>query len=382
NGTDPSDAVNVSQLNAAKTEVKAGKNTTVTPETGANGQTIYKVDSVDTSANVTTTDALTVENKGAQNVGDASVTNYHLDLSKKTKDEIKQGVDANTTVTTKGLTFTGDSSKSNVKKLGDEVEITGDDNITTEAKPNGVQVKLNKVLNVTSVKAGDTTINNDGLTVNGGPSVTKSGINAGNKKITGVEAGTDDKDAVNVSQLNDVKKVANKGWNLTANGANSSSVAPGETVDLNNTDGNIQITKNATDDNVTFNLNKTINVTNVNATGNVTAGDTVLNTDGLTITGGPSVTKSGVNAGNKKISNVADGEVDANSKDAVNGSQLYSLGDTINKKIDGMGFNLTTNGTETPALSDADKRIVSNETFAINQGKNIKVTQIANGYEI
>ena len=102
----------------------------------------------------------------------------------------------------------------------------------------------------------------------------------------------------------------------------------------------------------------------------------------MTITGGPSVTKSGVNAGNKKISNVADGEVNANSKDAVNGSQLYSLGDTINKKIDGMGFNLTTNGTETPALSDADKRIVSNETFAINQGKNIKVTQIANGYEI
>ena len=382
NGTDPSDAVNVSQLNAAKTEVKAGKNTSVTPETGANGQTIYKVDSVDTSANVTTTDALTVENKGAQNVGDASVTNYHLDLSKKTKDEIKQGVDANTTVTTKGLTFTGDSSKSNVKKLGDEVEITGDDNITTEAKPNGVQVKLNKVLNVTSVKAGDTTINNDGLTVNGGPSVTKSGINAGNQKITGVEAGTDDKDAVNVSQLNDVKKVANKGWNLTANGTNSSNVAPGETVDLNNTDGNIQITKNATDDNVTFNLNKTINVTNVNAAGNVTAGDTVLNTDGLTIAGGPSVTKSGVNAGSNKVTNVADGEVNANSKDAVNGSQLYSLGDTINKKIDGMGFNLTTNGTETPALSDADKRIVSNETFAINQGKNIKVTQIANGYEI
>ncbi len=382
NGTASSDAVNVSQLNAAKTEVKAGKNTSVTSETGANGQTIYKVDSVDTSANVTTTDALTVESKGAQNVGDASVTNYHLDLSKKTKDEIKQGVDANTTVTTKGLTFTGDSSKSNVKKLGDEVEITGDDNITTEAKPNGVQVKLNKVLNVTSVKAGDTTINNDGLTVNGGPSVTKSGINAGNQKITGVEAGTDDKDAVNVSQLNDVKKVANKGWNLTANGTNSSNVAPGETVDLNNTDGNIQITKNATDDNVTFNLNKTINVTNVNAVGNVTAGDTVLNTDGLTITGGPSVTKSGVNAGNKKISNVADGEVNAKSKDAVNGSQLYSLGDTINKKIDGMGFNLTTNGTETPALSDADKRIVSNETFAINQGKNIKVTQIANGYEI
>ena len=337
NGTASSDAVNVSQLNAAKTEVKAGKNTSVTSETGANGQTIYKVDSVDTSANVTTTDALTVENKGAQNVGDASVTNYHLDLSKKTKDEIKQGVDANTTVTTKGLTFTGDSEESGIKKLGDKVAITGDDNITTEAKPNGVQVKLNKVLNVTSVKAGDTTINNDGLTVNGGPSVTKSGINAGNQKITGVEAGTDDKDAVNVSQLNDVKKVANKGWNLTANGSNSSNVAPGETVDLNNTDGNIQITKNATDDNVTFNLNKTINVTNVNATGNVTAGDTVLNTDGLTITGGPSVTKSGVNAADKKISNVKAGDVSETSKDAVNGSQLYQTVNNLTTK----GFGLT-----------------------------------------
>ena len=603
NGTDPGDAVNVSQLNAAKTEVKAGKNTSVTSETGANGQTIYKVDSVDTSANVTTTDALTVENKGAQNVGDASVTNYHLDLSQKTKDEIKQGVDANTTVSTKGLTFTGDSKESNVKKLGDKVAITGDDNITTEANPNGVQVKLKKDLNVNSVKAGDTTINNDGLTVNGGPSVTKSGINAadkkisnvaagdvntnskdavngsqlyqtindlttkgfgltaqdgnsvkkplgetvevvgadknistkveegkvkvalskninvdsvtagntkidtnglkagdvtvtnapitvndapvnnvndainktakqafspltfagdtgnnvarklgetvnlvggvtdtaklsdgnigvvadgtdklaiklakdikvdsvkagdttinndgltvnggpsvtksginaGDKKITGVKAGTDDTDAVNVSQLKDVAKVANKGWNLTANGENSSNVAPGETVDLNNTDGNIQITKNATDDNVTFNLNKTINVTNVNAAGNVTVGDTVLNTDGLTIKDGPSVTKSGIDAADKKISNVKAGDVSETSKDAVNGSQLYSLGDTINKKIDGMGFNLTTNGTETPALSDADKRIVSNETFVINQGKNIKVTQIANGYEI
>lgn len=407
NGTASSDAVNVSQLNAAKTEVKAGKNTSVTSETGANGQTIYKVDSVDTSANVTTTDALTVENKGAQNVGDASVTNYHLDLSKKTKDEIKQGVDANTTVTTKGLTFTGDSSKSNVKKLGDEVEITGDDNITTEAKPNGVQVKLNKVLNVTSVKAGDTTINNDGLTVNGGPSVTKSGINAGNQKITGVEAGTDDKDAVNVSQLNDVKKVANKGWNLTANGTNSSNVAPGETVDLNNTDGNIQITKNATDDNVTFNLNKTINVTNVNAVGNVTAGDTVLNTDGLTITGGPSVTKSGVNAGNKKISNVADGEVNAKSKDAVNGSQLYNAVATTNltpnatgkidvpvegaklvnattvaNAINNSGWNVTVNKDGGEAEGEQVQKVSPGNTVTYIAGQNIKIKQAGMNFTI
>lgn len=336
------------------------------------------------SASVSGSSAVSVTPNGTtKNADGVEVTDYAVDLSQATKDDIQKGVDANTAVTTKGLTFTGDNStKTDVKKLGEEVAIIGDKNITTKASGSQVEVTLNKNITVDSVKAGDTTINNDGLTVNGGPSVTKSGINAGNKKITGVEAGTDDKDAVNVSQLNDVKKVANKGWNLTANGSNSSNVAPGETVDLNNTDGNIQITKNATDDNVTFNLNKTINVTNVNATGNVTAGDTVLNTNGLTIAGGPSVTKSGIDAADKKISNVKAGDVSETSQDAVNGSQLYSLGDTINKKIDGMGFNLTTNGTETPALSTEDKRITSNETFAINQGKNIKVTQIANGYEI
>lgn len=320
-------------------------------------------------------------NGTTKNADGVDVTDYAVDLSQATKDDIQKGVDANTTVNTKGLTFTGDTKESDVKKLGDKVAITGDDNITTEANPNGVQVKLNKDLKVDSVKAGDTTINNDGLTVNGGPSVTKSGINAGDKKITGVAAGTDDTDAVNVSQLKEVKEIANKGWNLSVNtGENKSNIAPDATVDLRSANDNIQITKDG--NNVTFKLNDTINVTNVNATGNVTAGDTTINNDGLTITGGPSVTKSGIDAAGNKISNVADGNVAPDSKDAVNGSQLYSLGDTINKKIDGMGFNLTTNGTETPALSDADKRITSNETFVINQGKNIKVTQITNGYEI
>ena len=385
-GTDDKDAVNVSQLKAAKTEVKAGKNTSVTPEKGENGQTIYKIDAVDTSANVTTTDALTVENKGAKDVGDASVTNYHLDLSQKTKDEIKQGMDANTTVSTKGLTFTGDSKESDVKKLGDKVAITGDDNITTEANPNGVQVKLNKDLNVDSVKAGDTTINNDGLTVNGGPSVTKNGIDAAGNKITNVAAGTDDKDAVNVSQLKNVEKVANKGWNLTANGTNSSNVAPGETVDLNNTDGNILITKNATDDNVTFNLNETINVTNVNAAGNVTVGDTVLNTDGLTIKDGPSVTKSGIDAADKKISNVKAGDVSETSKDAVNGSQLYQTINNITEK----GFGLTAQDGnsvkkplgETVEVVGKDDNIsteVDEDKVKIALSKDIKVDSVTAG---
>ena len=57
--------------------------------------------------------------------------------------------------------------------------------------------------------------------------------------------------------------------------------------------------------------------TNVNAAGNVTVGDTVLNTDGLTIKDGPSVTKSGIDAADKKISNVKAGDVSETSQDAV-----------------------------------------------------------------
>ena len=383
-------------------------------------------------------------NGTTKNADGVEVTDYAVDLSQATKDDIQKGVDANTTVTTKGLTFTGTTGSTTVKKLGESVEISGDDNITTEATDNKVQIKLKKDItvdsvtagdtkidkdglkagdvtvtkapitvngttvnnvndainqtakqafspltfagdtgtNVTrklgetvnlvggvtdatnlsdgnigvvadgtdkleiklakdikvdSVKAGDTTINNDGLTVTGGPSVTKNGIDAAGNKITNVEAGTDDKDAVNFSQLKDVEKVANKGWNLTANGTNSSNVAPGETVDLNNDDGNIKITKNAADDNVTFNLNETINVTNVNAAGNVTVGDTVLNTDGLNIKDGPSVTKSGIDAAGKKISNVAAGDVNETSQDAVNGSQLYKTINNLTTK----GFGLT-----------------------------------------
>ena len=334
------------------------------------------------SASVSGSSAVSVTPNGpTPNADGVEVTDYAVDLSQATKDDIQKGVDANTAVDTKGLTFNGDTGSTNVEKLGSTVAIKGDQNINTEASGDQVTVKLNKNITVDSVKAGDTTINNDGLTINGGPSVTKSGINAGDKKITGVAAGTDNTDAVNVSQLKEVKEIANKGWNLSVDGGkNKSNIAPDATVDLKSANDNIQITKDG--NNVTFKLNDTINVTNVNATGNVTAGDTTINNDGLKITGGPSVTKSGIDAAGKKISNVAAGNVTSDSKEAVNGSQLYSLGDTINKKIDGMGFNLTTNGTETPALSTEDKRITSNETFAINQGKNIQVTQIANGYEI
>ena len=461
-GTDDTDAVNVSQLNkavnAAKTGVVAGENTTVEKTTGTDGESIYKINAVDTSANVTTSDALTVDTKGPEKVGNVFLTNYHLDLSKKTKDEIQQGVDANATVNTKGLTFKGDSGSTNVEKLGSTVTINGDDNITTEAADDKVTVKLNKDITVDSVKAGDTTINNDGLKITGGPSVTKAGIDAAGNKISNVANGdlnANSKDAVNGSQLYEVKKLASKGWNATAtkkegstgevSGTEVANVAPGATVNYiagdnikleqNGINFTISTTKDLKAENVTAKtvntttinlgegdnstpitvvsgkdaapnldgktpnrmnfggetiatlsdglkfganvgdvygakLNSQINVkgadsntnwsefdggdnvmTNIDKSGNVrvaikknlkvesvtankfTAGDTVIDGNGVTIKNGPSMTKNGIDAGNKQITNVAPGRIAADSTDAVNGSQLHEVKADMNNKI-------------------------------------------------
>ena len=65
----------------------------------------------------------------------------------------------------------------------------------------------------------------------------------------------------------------------------------------------------------------------------VTAGGTTINNGGLTVGGKTYVTPNGINANDKKITNVADGEVAANSKDAINGGQLHDAKAELNKNI-------------------------------------------------
>ena len=464
-GEADTDAVNVSQLNkavnAAKTEVKAGKNTSIKESKGTNGESIYTIDAVDTSANVTSKSGALKVTEGKPTLDDAgntTVTNYDIDLSDKTKEDIQKGVDAHDIVTNKGLTFTGDSGETDEKLLGEKVAINGDDNITTEAKGSEVTVKLNKDITVDSVKAGDTTINNDGLKIAGGPSVTKAGIDAAGNKISNVANGdlnANSKDAVNGSQLYEVKELASKGWNATAtkkdgstgevSGTKVANVAPGETVNYiagdnikleqNGINFTISTTKDLKAENVTATtvntttinlgegdnstpitvvsgkdaapnldgktpnrmnfggetiatlsdglkfganvgdvygakLNSQINVkgadsntnwsefdggdnvmTNIDKSGNVrvgikknlkvesvtankfTAGDTVIDSNGVTIKNGPSMTKNGIDAGNKQITNVAPGRITADSTDAVNGSQLHEVKADMNNKI-------------------------------------------------
>ena len=207
-GKNDTDAVNVKQLKAAKTEVEAGDNVVVTSTKGSNGQTIYKVNATDNSAHVDGSDAVTVTKAPTtRKNGTTTVTDYKVDLSNKTKDDINKGVDAYDTVNNKGLTFNADKGTTGVKKLGSQVAVNGDNkNIETVADANGVKVKLKDDISVNTVtaktiKAGDTTINDNGLTINNGPSVTKDGINAGGSRITNVAPGKDGTDAVNVNQL-------------------------------------------------------------------------------------------------------------------------------------------------------------------------------------
>ena len=207
-GKDDTDAVNVKQLKTAKTEVEAGDNVVVTSTKGSNGQTIYKVNATDNSAHVDGSDAVTVTKAPiTRKNGTTTVTDYKVDLSNKTKDDINKGVDAYDTVNNKGLTFNADKGTTGVKKLGSQVAVNGDNkNIETVADANGVKVKLKDDISVNTVtaktiKAGDTTINDNGLTINNGPSVTKDGINAGGSRITNVAPGKDGTDAVNVNQL-------------------------------------------------------------------------------------------------------------------------------------------------------------------------------------
>ena len=125
-----------------------------------------------------------------------------------------------------GMKYGGDFGDGAAVKLNKTVNVVGEakneadlttGNIGVVAAQDGdngkLTVKLNKDIDLGdkgSVKMGDTTINNDGLTINEGPSVTKNGIDAGSKKITNVAPGEADTDAVNVSQLKDFAGDVNK----------------------------------------------------------------------------------------------------------------------------------------------------------------------------
>ena len=216
-----------------------------------------------------------------------------------------------------------------------------------------------------------TSVTKDGVVITDGPSMTKDGIDASDKKITNVADGTigaGSKDAVNGGQLHTVvEDLKTKGFGLTAEDGASVKKSLGDTVTVKGDGTNI--TTSVDNGAVKVALARDLNVDTVTAN-TVTTGDTKMDTngvtikdganeatkltkdglqindggnkavtidkDGLTIENGPKVTKDGINAGDKKITNVEDGTIAAGSKDAVNGGQLH----TAMEDIKAQGFGL------------------------------------------
>ena len=300
-----------------------------------------------------------------------------------TTDNVAQAINRsgwNVTSANNGGTTNGTS----IEKVspGDTVTFKAGKNIVLDQAGKQFTYSLNKDVDLTkdgSLTIGDTKVNNDGMTITGGPSVTKTGINAGNKKITNVAAGTDDTDAVNVKQLKSAKTEVKAGTNVTVdktqgadghdiytvNATATGGAASSWNIKSSATDGknngittatnisdaktvemqagkNLTVKQAATANgaSVEFALDKDVDLTK---DGSLTIGDTVINKDGVTITGGPSVTKTGIDAGNKNITNVKAGE---NDTDAVNVKQLK---DAKTKLVDGKNTTVEGDGsTATP----------------------------------
>ncbi|WP_228267307.1 YadA-like family protein [Acinetobacter sp. TUM15071] len=359
-GVAGSDAVNKNQLDnaaaAAKTEVTEGKNITVTKTTGDDGQDIYNVATADdVEFNSIKAGDTVINNDGMTIAGGPSVTKDGIDAGNKTIGNVADGVADSDAVnkgqldkssqdlTDKGFGLTAQDGTTVQKKLGEAVEVVGaDSNITTKVQDGKVAIELAKDLDVNSVKAGDTVINNDGMSIANGPSVTKSGIDAAGNTISNVGPGVAGTDAVNKDQLDNAAAAA------------KTEVTEGKNITVTKTTGDDgqDIYNVATADDVEFN--------------SVKAGDTVINNDGMTIAGGPSVTKDGIDAGNKTIGNVADGVADS---DAVNKGQLDKSSQDLTDK--GFGLTAQDGSTVQKKLGEAVEVVGadSNITTKVEDGK-------------
>ncbi|XZW65076.1 trimeric autotransporter adhesin Ata [Acinetobacter baumannii] len=419
-GINAKDAVNKSQLDNLAAKQNATDDAAV------------KYDDAKTKDKVTLKgrDGTVLDNVKAGHISSTSKEAVNGSQIHNISNSIKNSIGGNTVVNPDGSLTTnniGGTGKNNINDAISEVKntatkakttVTEGDNIVVKETVNkdgstNYEVATKKDLTLNSVTTGDTVLNNNGLTIKDGPSITKDGINASGKQITNVADGINAKDAVNVDQLTKVKENLNGRITDTNNQLNDAKKDLGNQItdinknlndakkDLGNqiTDTNTKL--NTTKDQLTTQINDTKTELNntigntktelnskidstknelenkgLNFAGNsgsdvhrklgeklnivggaaastpaaktsgenvitrttkdgiqiellkdskfdsVTTGNTTLNTNGLTIKEGPSVTKEGINAGGKQITNVADG---VNAKDAVNKGQLDNL---------------------------------------------------------
>ena len=330
----------------------------VSGKDGKDAVTVYGKDGV---GHIGLTGPAGTNGKDGTNGIDLTVKNGYDDVSKGIKGE--KGVDGTDGITRivyedktgehqvatmeDGMVFGGDTGTDIIKKLNNKVSVIGgitnrtllttEDNIGVVSDgTDNLKVRLAKDLRgITSISNGDTKITlkdhcEDAVTITGG------NINVTNNRITNLKDGEDEHDAVNKGQLDKaVDGIKQGAFGVTADDGKSVKKNLGETVGIGGDGTNISTS--IENGKVRVSLNKDVRVDTVTAN-KVTTGDTTVTSDGLVINGGPSVTKNGIDAGNKVITNVAAGRIGAGSTDAVNGGQLHDMADSISRK----GFGVTT----------------------------------------
>ena len=428
-GVNGTDAVNVNQLNSARTEVEEGDNVTVTSRKGANGQTIYKVSATGVnlgdaelkySANGTNTQSVKLS-KGL-NFVDGNYTSASVDANGQVKYDvnlgnIKQGTDGKPGVDGKDGIATVKTVVDTINNSGWKANATGNvvgTSTATIVKPGStVNYGAGKNLNVKQTVNGEeqtyefaldkdlkelNSVQTNTIHLGSPTSHTTINYNAGNDRIEyTTKNGT--KQVANLDDIwtiqangTDVKPVGGKvnvvggdhikvstdaagkmtisadgvgtmnGFNVksTGNTTNDSdktakNITDGKTVEFSG-GKNLTVKQTNTGDGakVEFALNNNIDLT---PNGSVTIGDTVVNNDGLTITGGPTITKNNVDMGGQQIHNVkSGGDVDTNGANIGDIKRISKANDT---RIKDGNYEVSQNGTvEMTYVDGSGKQLV------------------------
>lgn len=213
-GSEDTDAVNVAQLKKALESIDIAAGAGIKVDKITNGEkTTYKI-STNIVGSETATDKTTVD-KTTVTTNQTDTGNTDTSQGTTNGTSTKTGETVTVSTETKATHFGADNNETANVQPGQTLNINGDEkNISTSVNGNSIKVKLNENIKVESVTAnsvtansvtvGDTSITTDGLTIKDGPSITKKGIDGGNKQVTHVAAGDISEkstDAVNGSQL-------------------------------------------------------------------------------------------------------------------------------------------------------------------------------------
>ena len=267
------------------------------------------------------------------------------------------------------------------------------DNIAVEADgTDTLTVKLNKNLKgLNSIQLGGNTIQSNGdnitFTTNGGTTKTVATTDQlwtiqangtdvpatnGKVNVVGKDGITVAKNAAGNLEISGAGLGTMNGFDVTANnGATSKTIDNGKKVDFNaGSNLTVKQTNDATGTHIEYALKEAVDL---GTNGSLKAGDTTVNKDGVTIANGPSITKTGVDAGDKKITNVADGAVNATSKDAVNGSQLKKYTDAAKTTVEAGDDNVKVETDNSAADGHTNYKVSLKPVVEIGDTHKVKI---------